>query len=107
MVVWYGIVAEVTGPSLQNSGSGIPDQEFRGILILPWNDLIPTCVPRNSRNSAEYPEFWKMRTRINRNPKQNAHPRARRSNMLAPLTALVRKCGQTKITKAKGTKKAP
>ncbi len=32
---------------------------------------------------------------------------ARRSYMLAPLTALVRECGQTKITKAKGTKKVP
>ncbi len=27
--------------------------------------------------------------------------------MLAPLTALVVECGQTKITKAKGTKKVP
>ncbi len=32
---------------------------------------------------------------------------ARRSDMLAPLTALVGECGQTKITKAKGTKKVP
>ncbi len=32
---------------------------------------------------------------------------ARRSNMLAPLTALVGECGQTKVTKAKGTKKVP
>ncbi len=32
---------------------------------------------------------------------------ARRSNMLAPLTALVGECGQTKDTKAKGTKKVP
>jgi hypothetical protein len=24
--------------------------EFRTKLILPWNDLIPTCVPRNFRN---------------------------------------------------------
>jgi hypothetical protein len=32
---------------------------------------------------------------------------ARRSDMLAPLTALVRECGQTKITKTKGTKKVP
>ncbi len=32
---------------------------------------------------------------------------ARRSNMLAPLTSLVRECGQTKSTKAKGTKKVP
>jgi hypothetical protein len=30
----------------------------------------------------------------------------RRSEMLAPLTNLVGKCGQTKATKAKGTKKA-
>ncbi len=30
---------------------------------------------------------------------------ARRSNMLAPLTASVGECGQTIITKAKGTKK--
>jgi hypothetical protein len=32
---------------------------------------------------------------------------ARRSNMLAPLTSLVRECSQTKSTKAKGTKKVP
>jgi hypothetical protein len=32
---------------------------------------------------------------------------ARRSKMLAPLTALVGECGQTKVTKAKGTKKEP
>jgi hypothetical protein len=29
------------------------------------------------------------------------------SNMLAPLTSLVGECGQTKSTKAKGTKKVP
>jgi hypothetical protein len=33
--------------------------------------------------------------------------RARRSKMLAPLTSLVGECGQTKTTKAKGTKKVP
>ncbi len=27
---------------------------------------------------------------------------ARRNDMLAPLTALVKECGQTKVTKAKG-----
>ena len=32
---------------------------------------------------------------------------ARQSNMLAPLTSLVGECGQTKVTKAKGTKKVP
>jgi hypothetical protein len=32
---------------------------------------------------------------------------ARWSDMLAPLTALVGECGQTKIAKAKGTKKVP
>jgi hypothetical protein len=32
---------------------------------------------------------------------------ARQSKMLSPLTALVGKCGQTKVTRAKGTKKAP
>jgi hypothetical protein len=32
---------------------------------------------------------------------------ARRSKMLAPLTSLVGECGQTKTTKAKGTKKVP
>jgi hypothetical protein len=32
---------------------------------------------------------------------------ARRSNMLAPLTSLVGECGQTKVTKSKGTKKVP
>jgi hypothetical protein len=33
--------------------------------------------------------------------------RARWSKMLAPLTSLVGECGQTKVTKAKGTKKVP
>jgi hypothetical protein len=33
--------------------------------------------------------------------------RARRSNMLAPLTSLVGECDQTKVSRAKGTKKAP
>ena len=32
---------------------------------------------------------------------------ARRSDMLAPLTSLVGECGQTKVSKAKGTKKVP
>jgi hypothetical protein len=32
---------------------------------------------------------------------------ARRSEMLAPLTDLVGECGQTKVTRAKGTKKKP
>jgi hypothetical protein len=32
---------------------------------------------------------------------------ARWSDMLTPLTSLVRECGQTKSTKAKGTKKVP
>ena len=32
---------------------------------------------------------------------------ARQSKMLAPLTSLVGECGQTKTTKAKGTKKVP
>jgi hypothetical protein len=32
---------------------------------------------------------------------------ARRSNMLAPLTSLVGDCGQTKVTRAKETKRVP
>ncbi len=32
---------------------------------------------------------------------------ARQSHMVAPLTSLVGECGQTKTTKAKGTKKVP
>ena len=32
---------------------------------------------------------------------------ARQSKMLAPLTSLVGECGQTKVSRAKGTKKAP
>jgi hypothetical protein len=32
---------------------------------------------------------------------------ARRGKMLAPLTSLVGECGQTKTSKAKGTKKTP
>jgi hypothetical protein len=42
---------------------------------LPWNDLIPMCVPLESGNSAENPEFRKMRTGINRNTGRNAQPR--------------------------------
>jgi hypothetical protein len=63
-------VEEVTGPSLRNSGSGIPGPEFRSKLILPWNDLIPMCVPPES----EIPQFRKMRTGINRNTSRNAQP---------------------------------
>jgi hypothetical protein len=59
---------------IRNSGSGIPGPEFRSKLILPWNDLIPMCVPPESGNSAENPEFRKMRTRINRNTGRNAQP---------------------------------
>ncbi len=33
--------------------------------------------------------------------------RARWSNMLAPLTSLAGECGQTKVSKARGTKKLP
>ncbi len=33
--------------------------------------------------------------------------RARRSKMLAPLTSLVEECSQTKVSRAKGTKKVP
>jgi hypothetical protein len=32
---------------------------------------------------------------------------ARQSKMLAPLTSLVGECGQTKVSRAKGTKKTP
>ncbi len=32
---------------------------------------------------------------------------ARWSNMLAPFTSLVGECGQTKVSKAKGTRKVP
>ena len=55
--------------------SGITDPEFQSKLILPWHEFIPTCVPRNSGNSAEYPEFRKMRTGRNRNSGRNAQPR--------------------------------
>ena len=49
--------------------------EFRTKLILPWNDLIPTCVPTESGNAAEFRGFRKMRPGRNRNTKRNAHPR--------------------------------
>ncbi len=43
--------------------SGIPPEvlspEFRTKLILPWNDLIPMCVPTESRNAAEFCGFRK------------------------------------------------
>jgi len=86
-MVSYGIVAEVTGPSyidLQVRMYYIffPPEiwleflspEFQTKLILPWNDLIPTCVPIESRNSAEFRGFQKMTPGRNRNTKRNAHP---------------------------------
>jgi hypothetical protein len=42
--------------------------------FLPWNDLIPTCVPRNSADSAEKSGFQKMRPSRSWNAKRNAHP---------------------------------
>ena len=54
-MVWYGIVAEVTGPSyLQvrmypEIRPEFLSPEFRSKLILPWDDLIPTCVPPEPR----------------------------------------------------------
>ena len=71
--MWHRI-HQVKGPSLRNSRSGIPDPEFRSKLILPWNDLIPMCVPPESGNSAANPEFRKMRTGINWNTGRNAQP---------------------------------
>jgi hypothetical protein len=56
-------------------GHGSFPPEFRSKLILPWNDLILTCVPPESGNFAENPEFRKMRTGINRNTNRNAQPR--------------------------------
>ena len=54
----------------------IPDSVgFRNKLILPWNDLIRTCVPQNSVDSAEKRGFRKMRPGRNRNTKRNAHQR--------------------------------
>ena len=56
----------------------IPDSVgFRNKLILPWNDLIRTCVPQNSVDSAEKSGFRKMRPGRNRNTKRNAHQRLR------------------------------
>jgi len=87
MVVLYGIVAEVTvlpidlqvrtyyvsfPPEFQPE---ILTPEFRTKLILPWNDLIPTCVPTESRNAAEFSVFQKMMPGRNWNRKRNAHPR--------------------------------
>jgi hypothetical protein len=38
------------GPSLRiPAGFQIPDSGFRNKLILPWNDLILMCVPRNPK----------------------------------------------------------
>ena len=87
MVVSYGIVAEVTGPSyidLQvrmyyisfppETRPEFPSPEFWTKLILRWNDLIPT----ESGNAAEFHGFRKMTPGRNRNTKQNAHPCPRR-----------------------------
>jgi len=56
MVVLYGIVVDRGHGSFLPSRipAGIPDSiGFRNGLISPWNDLIPTCVPWNSADSAE------------------------------------------------------
>jgi hypothetical protein len=75
------IVAEVMGPSYLQ----VPmypeirpeflSPELRTKLILPWNDLIPTCVPMESSDAAEFRGFQKMTPSRNRNTKRNAHPR--------------------------------
>jgi hypothetical protein len=87
MVVSYGIVAEVMGPSyidlqVRTYYVSFPlefrleflSPEFWTKLILPWNDLIPTCVPTESGNAAEFRGFRKMTPGRNRNTKWNAHP---------------------------------
>jgi len=69
-IVLYGIVAEVTGPSdidlqVRTYCVSFPPEfqpeflsaEFRIILIFPWRDLIPMCVPTESRNAAEFRRF--------------------------------------------------
>ena len=66
--------------------SGIPDPEFRSKLILPWNDLIPMCFPPEPGNSAEYPEFRKMRTGINQNTNRNAVVAAQATNNRTAIT---------------------
>ena len=71
-------VAQNTMSRVLPSGipAGIPDSVgFRNELILPWNDLIPMCVPWNSAESAELRRFRKMRPVRNQNTKRNAHPR--------------------------------
>jgi len=49
--------------------------EFWTKLILPWNDLIPMCVPAESGNAAEFRGSQKMTPGRNQNRKRNAHPR--------------------------------
>jgi hypothetical protein len=77
MVVLYGVVADRGHGSFLPSRipAGIPDSiGFQNKLILPWNGLIPMCVPRNSADSAGKNEFRKMRPGRNRNRKRNARP---------------------------------
>ena len=72
MVVSYGIVAEVTGPSyidlqVHTYYVFFPTEfrpeflspEFRTKLILPWNDLIPTCVPTGIQKCHGIPQIPK------------------------------------------------
>ena len=88
MVVSYGIVAEVTGPSyidlqVRTYYVSFPPEvrpeflslEFWTKLILPGNDLIPTCVPTESGNAAEFRGFRTLTPGRNRTTKRNAHPR--------------------------------
>ena len=71
MVLWQRLVRVL--PS--GIPAGIPDSVgFRNKFILPWNDLIPTCIPQNPKSSTETGGFQKMRPGRNRNKKQNAQP---------------------------------
>ena len=71
---WHGTPCHGSFPPEFRPEFRIP-LDSRTKLILSWNDLIPTCVPRNQQNSAEFRRFRKMRPVRNRNKKRNAHPR--------------------------------
>ena len=63
------------GPSLWNSGRNSRFRRIPEKIILPWNDLILMCVPRNLKLSAETRGFRKIRPGRNRNKQRNTQPR--------------------------------
>ena len=78
MVIWYHIVAEVTGPSLWNSGrnSGFRRTRIPKQINLALELFNSNVCSAESEVISKIPRIPKMRPVRNRNTKRNAHPRS-------------------------------